>query len=378
LILQKLEHHEEALAFFGKALALKPDFPPALNDRAATLVALRRIDEAFDDIDRAIALDPECPDYHWNRALFQLLVGDFDEGWQGREWGRQCAQVGFVDRKFTKPHWFGEEPIAGKTILLHTDEGLGDSIQYARYAPLVAKLGARVILEVAAPLHALMKGMEGVSLCLPRTMGDELPEFDLHCPLGALPLAFKTRLATIPASPCYLPPLPEARLRVWQDRLGAHDRLRIGLVWSGNPGHGNDHNRSMPLRVMGPLHDAPARFVSLQKDPRADDKATLLERTDIVDLTAHLTDFAETAALISCLDLVITVDTSVAHLAAALGRPTWILLPYTPDYRWLLDRDDSPWYPSVRLFRQDESRDYASVIARVREELGVLIARFKA
>ena len=145
---------------------------------------LRRIDEAFANLDRAIALDPQCADYHWNRALFRLTVGNFDEGWQGREWGRKCALVGFVDRKFTQPHWFGEEPIAGKTILLHSDEGLGDSIQYSRYAAMVAKLGARVILEVEAPLHPLLTGMEGVSLCLPKVTGVEIPPFDLHCPLG--------------------------------------------------------------------------------------------------------------------------------------------------------------------------------------------------
>jgi len=163
---------------------------------------------------------------------------------------------------------------------------------------------------------------------------------------------------------------PTACLQAWEDRLGPRDRLRIGLVWSGNPNHKNDHNRSLPLRDLSPLLDLDATFISLQKEPRPDDKATLLERTNIVDLTEHLTDFVETAALVSGLDLVITVDTSVAHLAGALGCPTWILLPYTPDYRWLLDRDDSPWYPTVRLFRQTASRDYATVIERVRVELG--------
>ncbi len=166
-------------------------------------------------------------------------------------------------------------------------------------------------------------------------------------------------------------------MRAWEDRLGLHDRLRVGLVWSGNPKHNNDHNRSIPLRMLARILDVDATFVSLQKEPRPDDKAVLLERTEIVDLTAHLTDFAETAALVSCLDLVITVDTSVAHLAGALGRPTWILLPYTPDYRWLLDRDDSPWYPTARLFRQDETRDYANVLDRVRSELAAMISAGK-
>jgi tetratricopeptide (TPR) repeat protein len=375
LILQKLERHEEAMVWFGRALALWPDFASALNDRSGTLFALRRIDEAFADLDRAIAIDPECADYRWNRALLQLLVGNFDDGWPGREWGRKCALVGFVDRKFEKPHWFGDEPITGKTILLHSDEGLGDTIQYSRYAARVAELGARVVLEVEAPLHPLLTGMEGVSLCVPK--GVELPDFDLHCPLSGLPLAFRTRLETIPAARGYLPPLPDARVREWRHRLGAHDKLRVGLVWSGNPGHSNDRNRSTTLRKMSAILDPCASFYSLQKEPRPDDVAMLLERGDIIDLTEHLTDFVETAALISCLDLVITVDTSVAHLAAALGRPTWILLPYTPDYRWLLDRDDSPWYPSARMFRQDEHRDYARVLGGVRRELRVEIAAFR-
>jgi Glycosyltransferase family 9 (heptosyltransferase) len=224
-------------------------------------------------------------------------------------------------------------------------------------------------------LHALLSGIDGVSLCLPKS-ADTLPDFDLHCPLSSLPLALKTELETIPAARCYLPPVPKARLQEWQARLGAHDALRVGLVWSGNPDHTNDRSRSTTLRAMCGILDPRARFYSLQKEPRPEDKATLAGRSDMVDLTEHLTDFVETAALISCLDLVVTVDTSVAHLAAALGRPTWILLPFTPDYRWLLDREDSPWYPTARLFRQDERRDYVPVLVRLREELGVLIDTF--
>jgi hypothetical protein len=240
---------------------------------------------------------------------------------------------------------------------------------------MVAQRGARVILEVQDFVQPLLCGIEGVSLCLPKTI-EALPEFDLHCPLSSLPLAFETRLETIPSAPAYLPAPSAERAQPWQARLGAHDKLRVGLVWSGNPAHGNDRNRSMSLRALSSILDVDARFISLQKDVRPDDQASLLERTDIVDLTGQLSDFAETAALISCLDLVITVDTSVAHLAGALGRSTWILLPYAPDYRWLLDRDDSPWYPTVRLFRQDERRDYASVLEHVRVELEREIAAF--
>jgi tetratricopeptide (TPR) repeat protein len=375
LLMQKLGRHEEAIVWLDKALALNPNHASALNDRGTSLFELRRSEEAFADLARAIEIDAECPDYHWNLALMRLRIGEFDLGWLGREWGRKVAVLNFVDRKFTQPQWMGE-PIAGKTILLHSDEGLGDTIQFSRYATMVSQLGARVILEVELPLHPLLAGLEGVALCLPKVEGVELPAFDLHCPLSSLPLAFKTRLQTIPAPRSYLPPLPAARVREWEARLGAHDRLRVGLVWSGNPLHDNDRNRSTSLQAMSALFDLGARFYSLQKEPREADEALLAERTDIVDLTEHLGDFTDTAALIACLDLVISVDTSVAHVSAALGRPTWILLPFTPDYRWLLGRDDSPWYPSARLFRQDECRDYTNVLARVREELRTLVASF--
>jgi hypothetical protein len=238
---------------------------------------------------------------------------------------------------------------------------------------MLAVLGARVILAVDPPAHALLSGLSGVSQCLRKDI-DVLPAFDLHCPMSGLPLAFGTRLDTIPPGISYLPPVPESRVQAWQDRLGPHDRLRVGLVWSGNPAHSNDHNRSTSLRTFTGLLDLDATFISLQKDPRPGDQAMLRERTDIVDPTADLTDFVETAALLSCLDVMVTVDTSVAHLAAALGRPTWILLPYDPDYRWLLGRDDSPWYPTARLFRQGKARDYATVLDRVRSELETLIA----
>jgi len=186
----------------------------------------------------------------------------------------------------------------------------------------------------------------------------------------------RTTLKTIPAPASYLPAPAQDRRQVWENRLGAQGKLRVGLVWSGNPKHRNDHNRSVPLRMLLRILDVDATFVSLQKEARPDDAAVLRERTDIIDLTACLTDFTETAALVNCLDLIITVDTSVAHLAGALGRPTWILLPYKPDWRWLLDRDDSPWYPTVRLFRQTERRDYAEVLDRVRAELiGLVLER---
>jgi Glycosyltransferase family 9 (heptosyltransferase) len=269
--------------------------------------------------------------------------------------------------------WLGDDAVEGKTVLVYADEGLGDTIQFVRYVPMLAARGARVILVVEKALRPLLSELPGVSQCLPIAAGP-LPAFDVHCPMSSLPLAFATRLDTIPSAASYLPAPAGDRAEAWERRLGRHAKLRVGLVWSGSVAHRNDQNRSIPLRAMSGILDLDATFVSLQKDPRAADKTVLLERSDIIDLTADLADFSATAALVSCLDLVITVDTSVAHLAGALGRPTWILLPYTPDYRWLLDRDDSPWYPTVRLFRQDESRDYAPALDRLRDELRARIA----
>jgi len=367
-ILQNLGRHDEAVAVFDKAIAIRPQTAEFHNHRGTSLAELQRFEEAFASFDRAIALKPDLADAHWNAALFRLLTGDFARGWAAREWGRKCRAVGFIERSFEAPLWLADAPLAGKTILLHGDEGLGDTIQFSRYATMVAAQGARVVLEVDAVLQPLLAGLDGVTQCLARGI-DAAPAIDYHCPLSSLPLAFATRLDTIPAASAYLPHPPSERRAVWEQRLGPYDRLRVGLVWSGNPAHLNDHNRSMPLLTLAPLLDVDAQFVSLQKDARPADKVLLTTRTEILDLTADIGDFVDTAALIDCLDLVVTVDTSVAHLAGALGKPTWIMLPYTPDYRWLLGRDDSPWYPSVRLFRQDERRDYVHVVDCVRNAL---------
>jgi len=369
--LQALGREEEALVWFDRALERLPDAIEILNNKAFMLGQLQRFDEAFALYHHINARHLNDATTDWNLALLQMLTGNFEAGWAGRE-ARWAKADPPPYPKFSQPMWLGREPIDGKTILIHVDEGLGDTIQFARYVPMVAARGARVILVVEPPLHSLLSGLQGVWQCLAFSNGP-LPPFDMHCPIGSLPLAFATRLDTIPSATCYLPSPLEPRVQAWNQRLGPHDRLRVGLVCSGNPNHRNDRNRSMSLRMLSRILDVDASFVSLQKDPRPDDKA-ILAQSGIVDFAAELTDFAETAALIACLDLVVTVDTSVAHLAGALGRPTWILLPWTPDYRWLLGRDDSPWYPTVRLFRQTETRDHTSVLDRVRTELQSLVA----
>jgi tetratricopeptide (TPR) repeat protein len=372
-VLQRFGRDIEALQWFERALTLRPNCPATFMNKAGSLSHLRRFDEAFAVYQEVTAIDPGNADPDWSIAMLHLLTGNFEAGWAGREVRWKVPHLGFQRINFSQPLWLGKEPVDGKTILLHVDEGLGDTIQFARYVPMLAALGANVVLAVDDALCPLLSELPGVTKCLSFKTGT-FPDFDMYCPMSSLPLAFGTTLETVPSAVPYLPAPPRARLEAWSDRLGPYDKLRIGLVWSGNPKHKNDHFRSVRLRALSSILELDATFISLQKDPRPEDQAVLRERTEIVDLTAQLTDFVETAALISCLDLVITVDTSIAHLAGALGCPTWILLPYVPDYRWLLDRDDSPWYPTVRLFRQTTAGDYASIIDRVRAELAAAIA----
>jgi len=364
--LRRLGRDEEALAWYDKALEIRPS-SEALDNKIISLFHLHRFEQLFALYERAKSLGLDNALTEWNVSLAHLLMGNFEAGWPGHDARLKLPSASYP--KFRERMWRGEEEIEGKTILVCADEGLGDTIQFARYAPMLAERGARVILAVQDPLHRLLTGLGGVTQCVPMSASNKWPAFEMHCPISSLPLAFRTRLDTIPSATSYLPPPATSQVQAWEDRLGPHTKLRVGLVWSGSPTNTNDRIRSIPLRTLSGILDVDATFVSLQKDLRSDDREVLRERSEIIDLTGHLTDFAETAALVCCLDLVITVDTSVAHLAGALGRPTWIMLPWTPDYRWLLGREDSPWYPTVRLFRQAETRDYASVIDRVRSEL---------
>ena len=366
-----LGREEDAVAWFDKALALLPNNPTVLTNKAEAMSQLRRLDEAAAIYSQVRTIAPGHAKAEWNLALLKLMTGDFVAGWAGRQARWKIPSFSASYPKFLQPMWRGEEPIMGKTILIHVDEGFGDTILFARYVPMVAAQGARVILVVADALQPLLSGLSGVAQCLPLSASN-LPDFDLHCPFSSLPMIFRTTLDCVPAGAPYLPQPAAERVRAWERRLGPRDKPRIGLAWSGSITHANDQRRSVPLKMLTRLLDADASFVSLQKDLRPDDSAVLAQHNQIIDLTAHLTDFAETAAVLSCLDLVVTADTSVAHLAGAMGRPTWVMLPYVPDYRWLLDRNDSPWYPTVRLFRQDTTRDYAPVLDRIHAELGAL------
>ena len=369
--LKELGRLDEALADYDHAIALKPDYAHAHGNRGICLDDLARPDEAEASYARALALNPDHGDSHWNLAVNRLRAGDLRTGWIESEWRWKSGSLGLKPCVFDQPLWLGAAPIAGKTLLVHCEQGLGDTIQFCRYVPLLAARGAKVILQVDGALKDLLSGVEGVAQCIARA--DALPGFDLHCPLMSLPLAFGTTLATIPADVPYIP-LPEPA-RDWSDWLGARVSPRIGLVWSGNPNHLNDHNRSVPLEKFLPLFDVGAQFVSLQKGARERDRALLAGRRDIRDAEGELASFADTASLMRSLDLVISVDTSVAHLAGGLGKPLWVLLPYVADWRWLTGRDDSPWYPTARLFRQSAARQWDEVVANVRTTLRAFVAQ---
>ncbi|MGO9631391.1 MAG: tetratricopeptide repeat protein [Xanthobacteraceae bacterium] len=364
--LHELKRFEEALASYDRALKVQPDYAEALSNRGVALHELTRFEEALASFDRALKVRPDFADAHYNEALCRMLIGDFDRGWQKCEWRWESEQAIDQKRNFAQPLWLGTDEIAGKAILLHSEQGFGDMIQFCRYVPLVAERAAGVILEIPEPLHGLMSTLSGTAQIVSK--GDPLPHFDTHCPLLSLPLAFGTRLETIPSATPYLHASPQA-VASWNTRLGRRNRARIGLVWSGRPTHKNDRNRSLKLSTLLPLLDFDATFLSLQREVRADDTMVLRERRDILHFGDELRNFSDTAALISNPDLLISVDTSVAHLAGALAKPVWVMLPFIPDWRWLLDRKDSPWYPTARLFRQDDTRAWDAVIVRVHRAL---------
>jgi hypothetical protein len=368
--LRELQRFEEAIDSFDRALAARPDYAEALSNRGVTLQELQRLDAAFASYDRAIAVRSDYAEAHWNKALLQLQTGCFRDGWRGYEWRRKLDS--WVARPFAAPEWQGED-IAGQRLLLYAEQGFGDTIQFARYVPLVAARGARVVLEVQPALKSLLAGLGGVETLVAK--GGPLPPFDRQCPLLSLPLRFGASLEAIPATVPYLH-APNDKIDAWQQRLPL-DTALVGLVWSGNPAYTRDHDRSIAFAQLAPLLAVPdVRFVSLQKEVRAGDARALQDHPDVIDLRADLKDFVDTAAVIAQLDLIITVDTAVAHLAGAMGKPVWVLLPFLPDFRWLLDRDDSPWYPSARLFRKSATRNWDDVVARVAHELAA--ARLRA
>jgi len=369
--LKELGQLDEAAQCFQRVLAMRPELADAHSNLGNVLLAQGHADEAAEAYGRAIALNPDYAEARNNLALIQLLNGDFEQGWKGYEWRWKLKVAVAPRRDFGQPEWCGGQ-LAGERVLVHAEQGFGDAIQFCRYIPLVAQRGAKVILEVQPELKRLMAGLAGVHELA--TMGEALPAFDCHIPLLSLPRVLGTRLDTVPADIPYLQAPPDL-VEAWREKLSGITGLRVGLAWAGSPQHMNDRNRSLALATLAPLAAVGcATYIVLQKGPAAAQAATPPAGMKLVEPGAELGDFADTAAVIANLDLVIAVDTAVAHLAGALGKPVWLLLPFSGEWRWLEERSDSPWYPGMRLFRQPRPGAWGEVMEGVVRELGAMRA----
>jgi tetratricopeptide (TPR) repeat protein len=361
IALQALGRYEEAVASYRQALAIKPDNADAYNNLGLALRSLNRHAEALGCFEIAQAIKPDHVDAQLGEGLVRLALGDYAAGWRKYVWRHLTANFSHGKKRPAQPLWLGNWDISGKTLLLHGEQGLGDTIMFARYVPQVAQRGAKIILAVQRPLAALMSTLAGVTTV--RAQGEPVPPFDGFCPLPTLPLAFQTKVETIPTDVPYLS-APADRVAKWRPIMEALPRPRIGLMWAGAVSP--IYRRSIPLRLLLPLlQSREFGFVALQKEV-PDEDAPLLDSTGMATfLGERQADLADAAAMISLLDLVITIDTSVAHVAGAMGKPTWVMLPFSSDWRWFLGRADTPWYPTARLFRQPTPGDWESVVTQV-------------
>ena len=372
LVLQDLKRLEEALSSYDKAISLHEDYAEAYSNRGTVLEELKRLDEALSSYEKAISINKDYAEAYWNSSICYLLAGNFNEGWARYEWRWQSKSISKTAgiRKFSQPLWLGTEVLKDQTIFLYAEQGLGDTIQFSRYVSLVAGLGAKVVLEVQPSLVKLLSYLEGISQIISK--GDKLPNFDYQCPLMSLPLAFKTELKTIPSVSKNIS-TDEKKVEKWQAILGEKTKPRVGIVWSGAVNHKNDLQRSLKLSQLITHLPSDYEYLSLQKETSDVDKEVLIEYCKIKHFGDDLKDFTDTAALCELIDIVISVDTSVAHLAGTLGKNTWVLLPYSPDWRWLLDRNDSPWYSSVKLYRQEKINDWESALVNIESDLKKLL-----
>ena len=368
--LHGLRRFDEAIAAYRRALQLKPDFADALANLGTTLHHSGSFDEGIATLRHALALAPHHANAHSGLGILLLMRGDFAEGWDEYEWRLRSSER--TGPCFPERSWMGESLI-GKHIYVQAEQGFGDSLQFARYLPLLAERAGRVTLRVHQQLVTLLReSLPGVTVLGDR--GDPLP-FDVDTALLSLPRLLKTRLETIPANIPYLRPTAETARR-WRDRLASLPGFKVGVVWAGNPEHANDTRRSLDVSLLAPLLGMPnTSFVSLQVGERSAELKTLnRDKPSIRDMSPHFNDFNETAGAVAALDLVITVDTSVAHLAGGLGTPTWVLLPWVTDWRWMLEREDNPWYPTMRLRRQKRGQDWSEIISRIAADLRIIAA----
>lgn len=368
LCLRARHRLEDAVGHYRKALELRPDYAEAYSNMGLDLQQLGKTGEARECFERAIHLRPDFAEAHWNLALALLLTGEFKAGWQEYEWRLRCPQHTRTLPPFPAnvPEWKGE-PLQGESILVLHEQGAGDNFQFIRLVPLLAQLGARVIVETPPELSGLLCNVKGVDACFTGP-NDTPPKVDYCIRMLSLPYRLGVNPFLLPAAVPYL--TVEHRLRdAWHMRLKDFSGLKVGVVWAGNPQHANDSNRSCQLEHLSCLFElAGINWFSMQKGSAAIQLKTMSPRS-VVDVADVLSNYSDTAALMANLDLIVTVDTSVAHLAGALGRPCWVMLPFSPDFRWLLEREDSPWYPSIRLFRQKSSGDWPEVASQIFESL---------
>jgi tetratricopeptide (TPR) repeat protein len=370
VVLDRMACYEEALTCFREVLARQPDHKLALYHLPILLVSLGRVPEALEAVARARALHPHDADMEWHYAFTHLLAGRMQEGWPAYEARWKAASTGAALSRhlFAQPLWTGQ-PLAGKTLLLYPEQGLGDILQFIRFVPVLESRGARVLVWVPSSLQSLVATVSSEALVSSRL--EDLPQGDFQCPIMSVPLALGTTLDTLPSSVPYLHSNADLR-RQWADKLGERRGPRVGVVWSGNAAQQNDRHRSMPLSTFAGIAVPGCEYFALQNVVRPQDQAAMQAWSDLRFFGDELQTFEDTAALASQMDLVVSVCTSGAHLAGALGLPLWVLLAYRADWRWLLDREDSPWYPTARLYRQSTSGDWPSVISRIRADLSAL------
>jgi Tfp pilus assembly protein PilF len=367
ILLLRSQRPAEAVKHSRQATKLMPNSADMAVNLGKALRDTGQLDEALAAFETAVRLAPDLAEAHFAVATIRLALGDFAKGWAGFEWRLRLPGFGFALPDPGKPGWQGDD-LAGRTILLHAEQGLGDTLQFLRYVPLVAARGGRVLLLVQPALTRLLARLDGVERVF--GFGETLPDYDLHCPLMRLPRRFATTLDTIPPLPAPLA-APAEDAAFWRQRLGDSGRPRIGLAWAGNPAHINDYNRSAPLAALAPVLALDnVHWISLQKEVPAGDAAVLAAHPEMLQPGEALADLAATAGVIAALDLVISVDTAVAHLAGIMAKPVWLLLPHSPEWRWLAGRNDSPWYPTARLFRQPKPGDWAAVAKDVGSGLG--------
>lgn len=372
LVFQETGDTERACLAFRSALELDDRFVPASLNLGYLLIHLREPARAAGVLEAALSHEPANADAHWLLSHALLVMGDLQRGWREYEWRWAKMTQASYRRKDPSRQWAGE-PLEGKRILLYAEQGLGDAIQCARYIPMVAAAGGEVHVECQPELAAVMASVEGVHVV--HTRGSVVPPCDRECPLMSLPGVFGTTLDAVPAAVPYVrtESVKRAAWRSWCD--AGSDGPRVGIVWAGNPAHANDAQRSLPSAHLGALTAVPGvEWIGLQKGVGADPRLHVPEGVRLRDAGPELRDLGDTAALLTQLDLVVTVDTAVAHLAGALGVPVWILVPYAPDWRWLLEGGTTPWYPTARLYRQPAPQDWNAVIARVRTDLAHLVA----